>query len=158
MVGNLDQNVAQASNVTFGTITANGDTQINGAFATTDTIIVLNSAESGSGVTGNLSGLEIERGSSTNYQIVYDEAVSALSIGLVGSLQAVAEREDTPTSDGLAVWNTSNNRFQTSNVLIQNGSQLEVTSTGTGAIRVISTLSALFELNPAGITSYNLRS
>ena len=41
-----------------------------------DNIIVLNKGETGAGVTENTSGIEIDRGSSTNAQILFDETVS----------------------------------------------------------------------------------
>ena len=41
-----------------------------------DNIIVLNKGETGAGVTENTSGIEIDRGTSTNAQFLFDETVS----------------------------------------------------------------------------------
>lgn len=54
-----------------------------------DNIITLNSEETSNKVTANQAGIEINRGTSPNYKIVYDEDAKSLVIGLDGNLQKV---------------------------------------------------------------------
>lgn len=104
-----------------GNMTIAGDLTVNGTnfIANTETVLiednllVINKAETGAGVTGGTAGIEVERGTLTNYQFIFDETTDSFKIGEVGSLQKVATREDTPTADGLAIWNNSTSRFDT---------------------------------------------
>jgi hypothetical protein len=70
-----------------------------------DNIVLLNSEETSSGVTLNLAGVEVERGTLPNYQSVFEESTELYKIGEIGSLQAVATREDTPLDKGVIVYN-----------------------------------------------------
>lgn len=45
-----------------------------------DNIIVLNQGETGAGITAGTSGIEIERGTSTNVSFVYDDSIDAFRI------------------------------------------------------------------------------
>lgn len=54
-----------------------------------DNIITLNSEETSDKVTANQAGIEISRGTSPSYKIVYDEDVASLVIGLDDNLQKV---------------------------------------------------------------------
>ena len=58
-----------------------------------DNIITLNSKETSNKVSKGKAGLEIERGSSTNYQLVYDETDSELKAGLSNNLKPLASKE-----------------------------------------------------------------
>lgn len=78
-----------------------------------DNILTLNYGESGSTVTNRYSGIEIDRGTGTDYQFLYDEFYTTFRVGEVGSLQSVATREDSPINTGFARWNSSINRFDT---------------------------------------------
>ena len=68
--------------ITTHTVTITGNLTVAGTQTTvnsTDTdiadrLIVLNKGESGAGVTGNLSGLQVDRGSETDARIVYVES------------------------------------------------------------------------------------
>lgn len=105
--------ISAGSQTIGGTKVFAGDIAIQGALATTDNLIVLNDGEVGAGVTLGTSGLEIDRGSSPNYQILFRESDDAFVIGEPGALQVVATREDTPLVDGVAVWNNIDQRFDT---------------------------------------------
>jgi hypothetical protein len=78
-----------------------------------DNLMLLNKNETGAGVTAGTAGLEIERGTATNYQFLFHEATDTFRVGLAGDLQAVATRQDTPTLSGVAYWNDTNKRFDT---------------------------------------------
>tara|TARA_B100000029_G_scaffold304554_1_gene297439 strand:- start:61 stop:678 length:618 start_codon:yes stop_codon:yes gene_type:complete len=69
-----------------GNLTVNGTTT---TITTTDTAIkdrqiVLNDGETGAGVTGRYSGLEIERGSASNALLVFDETTDTFVISTDG--------------------------------------------------------------------------
>ena len=104
-----------------GSLTVTGGIVVNGeGFAieaetiqVSDNLLVLNYGEVGTGVTAGTSGIEVERGSSTNYQFLFNESTDSFEIGMAGELQRVATREDSPTSNGLAIWNSGSVRFDT---------------------------------------------
>jgi len=97
-----------------------------------DNVIVINKGESGSGVSAGTAGIQIDRGSSTDYQIIFQESDDTVRIGELGSTQAIATREDSPTDTGVAFWNTSNGRFETSSSITFDGNSKLNLSTGTG--------------------------
>lgn len=80
---------------------------------TTDNIIRLNDGEVGAGVTSLSAGIEVDRGSLTNYEFLFDETTDTFRIGEVGTLQAVATREDSPTDNGIAYWDSASLIFKT---------------------------------------------
>lgn len=85
--------------ITSDTVTITGNLTVTGTQTTvnsTDTaindrVIVLNDGESGAGVTGGTSGIEVDRGSSTNARLVYDESSDSWKLDNgSGSLVAIA--------------------------------------------------------------------
>ena len=69
-----------ADNMTItGNLTVSGtQTTVNSVdTAINDRVIVLNDGESSAGVSGGTSGIEVDRGTSTNARFVYDEASDA---------------------------------------------------------------------------------
>lgn len=133
--GTIDGTIIGAAGAAEGTFTdlsATGDVTLNnltvagtstftgGAFevntttvTTDDNLIIINDGEVGAGVTGGTAGLQVDRGSLTDYQFMFRESDDAFVIGEVGSLQAVATREDTPTDNGLAYWDSAAFQFKT---------------------------------------------
>jgi len=107
-----------------GNTTITGNLTVDGTSFTANTVtvliednlLVINKNETGAGVTAGVAGIEVERGSVTNYQFLFDETQDNFRIGMAGSLQAVATREDTPTSGGVATWNNTAKRFDTAAV------------------------------------------
>ena len=84
--------------------------------------IHLNTGLTGTPPASMQSGIVIGRGSLEPYVFIFDESTQDFRIGIAfetstgyidSSTQAVATREDTPTIDGVAVWNASENRFDT---------------------------------------------
>lgn len=140
-IASIDQNLSTSSNVQFANLTLTGTLTVQGTTVTVnattvtvaDNLILLNKDEVGAGVTNATAGIEIERGSLTNYQFIFDEVSDLFKVGMVGSLQAVATREDTPIDTALAFWNATQSQWQTSNSLRWNGSQL---SDGTNAVSI----------------------
>ena len=79
--------ITLASDTTVGgNLTITGTTTTISATNTEikDRVIVLNDGESGAGVTGQYSGLEIDRGSSDNAFIVFDEVTDTFQISTDG--------------------------------------------------------------------------
>lgn len=100
--GNYELTTLGASDtvtLTTSLVTITGNLTVSGTQTTvnsTDTdiqdrVIVLNKGESGAGVTGGTSGIEVDRGSSTNSRIVFDESNDKWSIDNgSGSLAIIA--------------------------------------------------------------------
>lgn len=110
----LDNQLADAS--LGGSLTIQGDLTVNGTTTTIDTetvqvkdnFIEVNYGETGAGVTAGSAGLEIDRGTLTNYQFLFDETADTFRVGEVGSSQAVATREDNPNNLGVSYWDGVN--------------------------------------------------
>lgn len=121
--------------VAEGQVTVHGDLSVDGTtfvvnnqeVTTSDNIIVVNNGEPGAGVTAGSAGLEVNRGSLTAYQMLFDESQDNFRVGEVGALQAVATREDSPTDQALPYWNNSTLMFSTANARFKiNGNAAEV--------------------------------
>lgn len=121
----LSDNVTISGNLTVSGTTTTIDTT---TLQATDNIIVCNHGESGAGVTAGTAGLEVDRGSSTNYQFIFQESDDSFRIGEVGSTQAVATREDSPNANSIPYWDSGNNRFSTSSALTFQNSILTVST------------------------------
>ena len=84
--------VATGGTTIDSALTVTGNLTITGTTTTvettnteiTDRIILLNKGESGSGVTGVTSGIEIERGSTANALLVFDESTDTFRISYDG--------------------------------------------------------------------------
>ena len=100
-----------------GNLTVSGTTTtVNSEEVTVaDKTLTLNYGEAGNGVTGSsLVGIEVDRGLETNYFFMFDESDDYFKVGISGTLQAVATREDSPTDNYVVFWNNSEKRFDTS--------------------------------------------
>lgn len=131
----MNQGVATTDDTTFNSLnittdlTVTGNLTVNGTTVTVnaetvqveDNLLVINYGEVGVGVTAGTAGIEVERGSLTNYQFLFNEADDAFRIGEVGGLQAVATREDAPTDNGIAFWDAASFKFETSSNLTWDG-------------------------------------
>lgn len=108
--------------VSDGQVTIHGDLAVDGTtfvvnnqeVTTSDNIILVNAGEAGAGVTAGEAGIQVDRGSLTDYQFLFDESVDLFRIGEIGSLQAVATRQDSPTDAGMAFWNDAQKRYDNS--------------------------------------------
>lgn len=121
----LNQAVNNFSSPTFNNLHLTGNGYIEGSLTVdgdftilsteilelADNIILINREETGPGVTLNRAGIEVERGSSTNYQFVYQESDGTFRSGLVGSLQAIGHRQDSPLDQGISIWNDTAKRW-----------------------------------------------
>jgi len=120
--GNESQILVETTGTTvYDDLTITGNLFVDGTtfvvnnqeVTTADNIIVVNNGEVGPGVTAGSAGIEVDRGSETNYQFLFVEASDTFRIGEVGSLQAVATREDAPTDTRVPWWNDTAKRFDT---------------------------------------------
>ena len=83
---------AQADLLVGGNLTVTGNVISNGTqftvnsttVTTADNVIVLNKGEVGTGVTNNIAGLQIDRGSASDFQFVFDESIDKFKSGFVG--------------------------------------------------------------------------
>ena len=115
----IGQAVATTSNVTFAAITATGNTILQGNLTVSgttttvntetinlaDNIITLNSNEAGT--PSQNAGIEIERGTSTNKTLVWDEAADKWTIGSETFVAATVEANTSGTHTGAVVGNAS---------------------------------------------------
>jgi hypothetical protein len=99
----LDTGTETGEVVITGDLTVNGTTTtVNSTELTVDdNIIVLNEGENGSGVTLNISGIEIDRGAFPSAQIVYNENMTDRLAGLPGMFQFTEENDGGRFSVGL---------------------------------------------------------
>lgn len=127
----LNQSVTNLSSPTFSNLQLTGDLTVEGNLYVLgnasildtniiefeDNIILLNRLETGSGITLNQAGFEIERGTLENYKIVFNESDDTFRIGFASSTQAVATREDVPLLNGVMIWDSVNSRLNSSNAI-----------------------------------------
>lgn len=169
----LDQGVKAGDTPTFASLRITGDSTLEGnlyvegnttildtnVIEFEDNILLLNRLENGSGVTLNQSGLEVERGSLTNYRLVYDETYGSLRSGIIGDMQVVATREDTPLLDGVMIWNSTSKRLDSRNSINIDMSLLSTsnsTSATSGSLTIRGGLGISKDVNMNGIL--NIRS
>lgn len=150
----LSQGVRERDSPTFDNLTLTGNATIQGnlyvegntALLNTnviefeDNIIIVNSKETSSGVSLFQSGLEIDRGLSENFRIIYNEANSRVEVGLISNLQPIAIRESTPLLNGVMTWNNFTKRIESS-------SQIAIPITFTSTINSTSSSTGAFILN-----------
>jgi hypothetical protein len=149
----LNQGVKSIDSPTFANVNITGDAIIEGnlyvegnttlldsnVIAFQDNIIVINRLETGSGVTLNQAGLEVERGTLENFRFVYHESDGSFRVGPISTQQPVATREDVPLPNGIMTWNSSSKRVDSTNsVSIDIGisSTTNATSSTSGALKI----------------------
>ncbi len=116
----------------------------SGEVSTSDTIIYINYGEIGAGVTAGQAGIQVDRGTLTDYQFLFVEADDNFQIGEIGSLQPVATREAAPGDNFVPYWNDSEKRFDTTGSLLL---------TNVGDLTVAKEWTAQQNFNEAVITS-----
>jgi hypothetical protein len=127
--GFLSQGVKKGDSPTFANLQLTGDATIEGnlyvqgnttilgtnVIEFEDNIVLINKYETGSGVTLNQAGLEIDRGSLENYRIIFNESDQTFRIGVISNTQAVATRENNPLVNGVMIWNNTAKRLDATN-------------------------------------------
>lgn len=84
-----------------------------------DNILLLNKGEIGSGVTKEMAGLQIDRGTQPDFQILFVESDRRFKAGEEGNLQCLALRdEDGDMLDGMfTTWDSATHRLKTTNII-----------------------------------------
>jgi len=121
----IDEILFQKGATFTGNLTINGDLFVNGTqtvintttLTTSDNLLTLNYGETGSGVTAGTAGIEVERGTGTNYLFAFQESDDTFRAGLTGQTQAIATREDSPQAYGIPYWNGTAYQFATASDL-----------------------------------------
>jgi hypothetical protein len=136
-----------------GDITVGGNLTVNGTTTTvntqnllvSDNLITLNSSLSTAPPAFLWGGIEVNRGTSPDYYFVFQESSSLFKVGLSNNLQAVATREDAPSTNAIATWNPTNKGFvtYTNNVISPAGYIGVGTANPTYPIHVTSSASSV---------------
>lgn len=84
-----------------------------------DNLLLLNKGEVGAGVTKGIAGLEIDRGTEPNYQIIFDESDNRFKAGEIGNIQCLALRDgdDSMTGGMFTSWDSTTKRLKTTNIV-----------------------------------------
>ena len=111
--------------------TINGDLEVTGNLIVsgatisdlnvTERFILVNSGETGSGVTAGTAGLQVDRGSGTDYVFEFQESDDTFRVGELGSTVALAGRDDTPTTSGVPYWDDTTSTFKTGSITSDGG-------------------------------------
>jgi hypothetical protein len=115
----LDSKLALSGGTISGDLSVGGSFTVNGSATTLNTetvtvednIIVLNANLSNAPPEFLVSGIEVERGSESNYLIVFEESSQLFKVGISNQLQAVATRLDSVDDRTLAVWDDGNEQY-----------------------------------------------
>jgi hypothetical protein len=119
-VGSVNATAIQIGNVS-STTTVLGNLIVQGTTTTVNTTVMnvkdnqifINSGETGAGVSAGKAGMLVDRGSLMDYEFVFDETSDTFRVGEVSSTQAVATRQDAPSTSGIPYWNGAMWRFDT---------------------------------------------
>jgi hypothetical protein len=151
-----------------GSLIVSGNLRIDGSTTivnttnldVSDNIIYINSGLTGAPPSVMVSGIKVNRGSSDPYFFIFSEATDTFRIGMnatEGGLptgtQAVATREDSPIANGIAYWNGTSFRFDTSAGLKYTNNNL--TLNGDASITGNIYFSGLSEASTNKILFYN---
>lgn len=84
-----------------------------------DNLLLLNKGEVGAGVTKGIAGLEIDRGTEPNYQIIFDESDNRFKAGEIGDIQCLALRDgdDSMVNGMFTTWDSTTKRLKTTNIV-----------------------------------------
>jgi len=93
---------------------------------TSDNLIVVNYGEVGPGVTEGFAGMDVDRGTLTDYRFAFYEDTDTFRVGEIGDTQAVATREDNPVDLRVPWWSDIDKRFDT-----QGTSYVQIDTTNT---------------------------
>jgi len=138
MTADLIIDYIEGKELVFSDLSINGSLTVSGTTTTLNTqeltiednVIIINKNQTGVPPSSLVSGLEVERGDLDNYQFMFRESDDTFVIGQIGSLQAVATRQNTPTANTIPFWNNTEKRLDSSGVTVS-GSVLSGDLNGT---------------------------
>lgn len=111
LVENVDGQKTFANDLTAGAnLTVLGNLNVLGTSTTinsenmvvTDNIIFLNNGETGSSISEGIAGLSFDRGTGTNYRVIFDEGMVCLRAGFEGSEECLATKNYVDSQIGTA--------------------------------------------------------
>ena len=88
---NVSGNLTVGGNFTVAGTTTTVNTQ---TMLVTDNVITLNNGQTGTPLSSLKSGVEVNRGTSSNYYFMFEEQSQLFKVGLCNALQAVCTRDD----------------------------------------------------------------
>ena len=153
----ISDRVNKSGDTITGDLTINGNLYLNGtefivnteSVSAADNLIVINAGEVGAGVTAGKAGIEVDRGTLTNYQFVFDETDDTFKVGEIGDLVTLAARETSPTANRVPYWDTSSATFKTDRSLTLDSSsnlsligKISTTSTAADSIETAGGVTA----------------
>lgn len=120
-----------------------------------DNLLLLNKGEVGAGVTKGIAGLEIDRGTEPNYQIIFDESDNRFKAGEIGDIQCLALRDgDNSMVNGMFTsWDSSTKRLKTTNIV---PSDQKLSFGDNGDIELKYSLSKMGEIFSSAIPILNI--
>ena len=120
-----------------------------------DNLLLLNKGEVGAGVTKGIAGLEIDRGTEPNYQIIFDESDNRFKAGEIGDIQCLALRDgDNSMINGMfTTWDSSTKRLKTTNIV---PSDQKLSFGDNGDIELKYSLSKMGEIFSSAIPILNI--
>jgi hypothetical protein len=109
MTGNLNldgNNILNITDATVnGTLTVNGTTISN--LNVENNFILVNDGETGAGVSAGTAGLEVDRGTETNYKMQFNESSGLFEVGEIGSEVPLACIENAPQDTGYTYYDNA---------------------------------------------------
>lgn len=120
-----------------------------------DNLLLLNKGEVGAGVTKGIAGLEIDRGTEPNYQIIFDESDNRFKAGEIGDIQCLALRDgdDSMVNGMFTTWDSTTKRLKTTNIV---PSDQKLSFGDNGDIELKYSLSKMGEIFSSAIPILNI--
>ena len=102
-----------------GNVSVTGDINIGGAHTSTvyetltvnNNMIVINEGMTGAPPSTLTSGLQVNRGTSADNFLQYEESTELWKLGLAASLQTISTREDAPTDNTIPVYDSTTKKY-----------------------------------------------
>jgi hypothetical protein len=113
-----NQNTGTTSNVTFSNVDVTNtlNTRVFNSSETVETkdnIILLNKGQTGSEISTDESGVEIDRGTGSKFRMVFNKIKQFFIVGFAGTEQRVATCEDAPIDTAFAYYDSATKKFVT---------------------------------------------
>ena len=89
--------------------------------AITDNVVLLNQGEAGAAVTGGTAGLEVDRGTSTNASLIWDDSDDTWKAGLTGSEVALISAFNSVGSGSTLIKQITANSLEVKSLIAQQG-------------------------------------
>lgn len=126
--------VIQGNKTFSNNVLVQGDLTVLGSTTTinttnlniSDNIILLNSGETGSGVSSRYAGISISRGTLDDFYIVFDEIDDKVKIGTNNNYKNLATIINNPANNGVVIYNNNSDTLEATNNITWNNTLLNV--------------------------------